>query len=158
MKLFYIYTMKFIKEFAAHKKEVIPIETLFTDDEFSEIEDLYRDLVEDLNLTSVDRESDMTTSLTSKLSTWWKNFTQLNLNGISKIDISIRTAKLEFSASCLLVSGKEDMKKYDSITKDIQPFIDTLKSMGYEVNKSDIDIKLDSWKYITGGIKISITK
>jgi len=143
--------MKFIKEFAAHKKEVIPIETLFTDDEFEGIKDLYRDLVEDLNLTSVDRESDMTTSLTSKLSTWW------NTRGISKIDISIRTAKLEFSAS-FLVSGKEDMKKYDSITKDIQPFIDTLKSMGYKVYKSEIDLKIDSWKYITGGIKISITK
>ena len=37
--------MKFIKEFAAHKKEVIPIETLFTDDEFSEIEDLYLSLI-----------------------------------------------------------------------------------------------------------------
>ena len=152
--------MKFIKKFESHKatsKEVIPIETLFTDDEFEGIKDLYRDLVEDLNLTSVDRESDMTTSLTSKLSTWWKHFTQLDLNGISKIDISIRTAKLEFSAS-FLVSRKEDMKKYDSITKDIQPFIDTLKSMGYEVNKSDIDYKLDSWEYVTAGIKISITK
>ena len=157
--------MKFIKKFESHKaisKEVIPIETLFTDDEFSDIKDLYRDLVEDLNLTSVDRESDMTTSLTSKLSTWWKNFTQLDLNGISNIDISIRTAKLEYtysvSGASFLVSRKEDMKKYDSITKDIQPFIDTLKSMGYEVNKSDIDYKLDSWEYVTAGIKISITK
>ena len=97
--------MKFIKKFESHKetsKEVIPIETIFTDDEFESIKDLYRDLVEDLDLTSVDRESDMTTSLTSKLSIWWKHFTQLNLNGISKIDISIRTAKLEFSASFLL--------------------------------------------------------
>ena len=150
--------MKFIKEFAAHKKEVIPIETLFTDDEFESIKDLYRDLVEDLNLTSVDRESDMTTSLTSKLSTWWNPTSTFNpTRGISKIDINIRTAKLEYSAS-FLISRKEDMEKYNSITKDIQPFIDTLKSMGYEVNKSDIDYKLDSWEYVTAGIKISITK
>ena len=40
--------MKFIKKFESHKKEVIPIETLFTDDEFSDIKDLYRDLVENL--------------------------------------------------------------------------------------------------------------
>ena len=163
MKLFYIYTMKFIKKFESHKatsKEVIPIETLFTDDEFSDIKDLYRDLVEDLNLTSVDRESDMTTSLTSKLSTWWKNFTQLDLNGISNIDISIRTADLidYTDYNSYVVPSKEDRERYNLIMKELQPFIDTLKSMGYEVNKGDIDYKLDSWKYVTAGIKISITK
>ena len=155
--------MKFIKKFESHKatsKEVIPIETLFTDDEFSDIKDLYRDLVEDLNLTSVDRESDMTTSLTSKLSTWWKNFTQLDLNGISNIDISIRTADLidYTDYNSYVVPSKEDRERYNLIMKELQPFIDTLKSMGYEVNKSNIDIKLDSWKYVTAGIKISITK
>ena len=155
--------MKFIKKFESHKatsKEVIPIETLFTDDEFSDIKDLYRDLVEDLNLTSVDRESDMTTSLTSKLSTWWKNFTQLDLNGISNIDISIRTADLidYTDYNSYVVPSKEDRERYNLVMKELQPFIDTLKSMGYEVNKSNIDIKLDSWKYVTAGIKISITK
>ena len=143
--------MKFIKEFAAHKKEVIPIETLFTDDEFSDIKDLYRDLVEDLDLTDVS-DSGIPLPMDSNLSYFSK------ISGEKfKIDIRIRTAKLEFSAS-FLVSGKEDMEKYNSITKDIQPFIDTLKSMGYEVNKSDIDYKLDSWEYVTAGIKLSITK
>ena len=136
--------MKFIKKFESHKatsKEVIPIETLFTDDEFSDIKDLYRDLVEDLNLTSVDRESDMTTSLTSKLSTWWKNFTQLDLNGISNIDISIRTADLidYTDYNSYVVPSKEDRERYNLIMKELQPFIDTLKSMVYEVNKGDID-------------------
>ena len=144
--------MKFIKEFAAHKKEVIPIETLFTDDEFFEIKDIYTDLVDDVNLTDVSREGQMTIPMTSNLSYFSK------MSGEKfKIDINIRTAKLEYSAS-FLVSRKEDMEKYNSITKDIQPFIDTLKSMGYEVNKSDIDYKLDSWEYVTAGIKISITK
>ena len=151
--------MKFIKKFESHKatsKEVIPIETLFTDDEFEGIKDLYRDLVEDLDLISVDREPDMTTPLTSKISTWWKDFTQLNLNGISKIDISIRTADLiNYTYS---VPNQEDRERYKLVMNELQPFIDTLKSMGYEVNKSDIDIKLDSWRYITSGIKISITK
>ena len=155
--------MKFIKKFESHKatsKEVIPIETLFTDDEFEGIKDLYRDLVEDLDLTSVDREPDMTTSLTSKLSTWWKNFTQLDLNGISNIDISIRTADLidYTDYNSYVVPSKEDRERYNLVMKELQPFIDTLKSMGYEVNKSNIDIKLDSWKYVTAGIKISITK
>jgi hypothetical protein len=40
----------------------------------------------------------------------------------------------------------------------LQPFIKRMESMGYKVYKSDIDLKIDSWKYITGGIKISITK
>ena len=155
--------MKFIKKFESHKatsKEVIPIETLFTDDEFSDIKDLYRDLVEDLNLTSVDRESDMTTSLTSKLSTWWKNFTQLDLNGISNIDISIRTADLidYTDYNSYAVSSQEDRERYNLVMNELQPFIDTLKSRGYQINKGDIDIKLDSWKYVTAGIKISITK
>jgi hypothetical protein len=143
--------MKFIKEFADHKKEVIPKETLFTDDEFEDIKDLYRDLVEDLNLTDVS-DSGIPLPMTCNLSYFSK------ISGEKfKIDIRIRTAKLEYSAS-FLVSRKEDMEKYNSITKDIQPFIDTLKSMGYEVNKSDIDYKLDSWEYVTAGIKISITK
>jgi hypothetical protein len=51
--------MKFIKKFESHK----PIDwsnasqikdTLFTDDEFSDIKYLYIDLIEDLNLTSVE--------------------------------------------------------------------------------------------------------
>ena len=130
--------MKFIKKFESHKatsKEVIPIETLFTDDEFEGIKDLYRDLVEDLNLTSVDRESDMTTSLTSKLSTWWKNFTQLDLNGISNIDISIRTADLidYTDYNSYAVSSQEDRERYNLVMNELQPFIDTLKSMGYEI-------------------------
>ena len=146
--------MKFIKKFESHKatsKEVIPIETLFTDDEFSDIKDLYRDLVEDLNLTSVDRESDMTTSLTSKLSTWWKNFTQLDLNGISNIDISIRTADLidYTDYNSYVVPSKEDRERYNLIMKELQPFIDTLKSMGYLVHKRDLD---------RSRMKISITK
>jgi putative intracellular protease/amidase len=144
--------MKFIKKFESHKKEVIPKETLFTDDEFFEIKDIYTDLADDVNLTDVNREGQMTIPMTSNLSYFSK------MSGEKfKIDIRIRTAKLEFSAS-FLVSRKEDMEKYNSITKDIQPFIDTLKSMGYEVNKSDIDYKLDSWEYVTAGIKISITK
>ena len=152
--------MKFIKKFESHKKEVIPKETLFTDDEFEDIKDLYRDLVEDLNLTSVDRESDMTTSLTSKLSTWWKNFTQLDLNGISNIDISIRTADLidYTDYNSYAVPSTEDSERYNLVVKELQSFIERMKSMDYQIHKRDIDIKLDSWKYITGGIKISITK
>jgi hypothetical protein len=143
--------MKFIKKFESHKKEVIPIETLFTDDEFEGIKDLYRDLVEDLDLTDVSREGQMTIPMTSNLSYFSK------MSGEKfKIDVRIRTADLiNYTYS---VPNQEDRERYNLVMNELQPFIATLKSMGYEVNKSDIDIKLDPWRYITLGIKISITK
>jgi hypothetical protein len=73
-----------------------------------------------------------------------------------KIDVRIRTADLiNYTYS---VPNQEDRERYNLVMNELQPFIATLKSMGYEVNKSDIDIKLDPWRYITLGIKISITK
>jgi hypothetical protein len=146
--------MKFIKEFAAHKKEVISIETLFTDDEFEDIKDLYRDLVEDLNLSDVSDPS-IPLPMTCNLSYFSK------MSGEKfKIDIRIRTASLDSYGdyNSYAVPNQEDRERYNLVMNELQPFIDTLKSRGYQVNKSDIDIKLDSWKYITAGIKISITK
>jgi putative intracellular protease/amidase len=147
--------MKFIKEFAAHKKEVIPIETLFTDDEFFEIKDIYTDLVDDVNLTDVSREGQMTIPMTSNLSYFSK------MSGEKfKIDISIRTASLDSydDYNSYAVPSQEDRERYNLVMKELQPFIERMKSMNYQIHKRDIDIKLDSWKYITAGIKISITK
>lgn len=146
--------MKFIKEFAAHKKEVIPIETLFTDDEFEGIKDLYRDLVEDLDLTDVsDSGVDQRLAMTSNLSYFSKIHsgfgTKPGTDGSDpdkfRIDISIRTANLDTYPS----NTKEDIEKYNFISRDVQPFIDTLKSMGYLVHKRDLD---------RSRMKISITK
>ena len=150
--------MKFIKEFAAHKttsKEVIPIETLFTEEEFHEIKDIYIDLADDLNLTDVDREGQMTKPMTSNLSYFSK------MSGEKfKIDISIRTADLidYTDYNSYAVPSTEDSERYNLVVKELQSFIERMKSMDYQIHKRDIDIKLDSWKYITGGIKISITK
>jgi hypothetical protein len=49
-------------------------------------------------------------------------------------------------------------QRYDLVSNELNEFLKTLKSYGYDCEKSDIDIKLDSWKYITAGIKISIMK
>jgi hypothetical protein len=54
--------------------------------------------------------------------------------------------------------SQEDRETYKKVMNDVTPFIERIKSMGYQIHKRDIDIKLDSWKYITAGIKISITK
>jgi len=142
--------MKFIKKFESHKatsKEVIQIETLFTDDEFEGIKDLYRDLVEDIDLTDVsDSGVDQRLAMTSNLSYFSKiNWTDGSDSDKFRIDISIRTANLDTYPS----NTKEDIEKYNFISRDVQPFIDTLKSMGYLVHKRDLD---------RSRMKISITK
>lgn len=136
--------MIFIKEFAEHKNEG------FTDDEFLEIKDLYTDLVDELNLTDVESEGEMTTPMTSHLV--WKLF--------AKIDISIRTATLigYQDYNVYAVGSQEDRDRYNLVMNHLRTFIERMKSIGYDVYKRDIDIKIDSWKYITAGIKISITK
>jgi len=135
--------MKFIKEFAAHKKEVIPIETLFTDDEFEDIKDLYRDLVEDLNLSDVS-DPGIPLPMTCNLSYFSKINWEDGSSDKFRIDISIRTANLD-----TYPNEKEDIEKYNFISREVQPFIDTLKSMGYLVHKRDLD---------RSRMKISITK
>jgi len=143
--------MKFIKEFSKHK-EVIPTETLFTNDEFSEIKDLYVDLVDELNLTDVESEGKMTSPMNSTISYFSK------ISGEKfKVDISIRTATL-IGYQDYGVGSQEDKERYNLVMKGLNSFIERMKSIGYSVYKRDIDIKLDSWKYITAGIKISITK
>ena len=79
---------------------------------------------------------------------------------VFSIHIVIRTLdsndfENHFSHATLNKQGKQ---KYDLVSNELNEFLKTLKSYGYDCEKSDIDIKLDSWKYITAGIKISITK
>jgi len=146
--------MKFIKEFSKHK-EVIPTETLFTNDEFSEIKDLYVDLVDELNLTDVESEGKMTSPMNSTISYFSK------ISGEKfKVDISIRTATLigYQDYEVYAIGSQEDRERYNLVMKELNSFIERMKSIGYSVYKRDIDIKIDSWKYITAGIKISIEK
>jgi hypothetical protein len=56
--------MKFIKAFENFE---ISLEETFSEEEFHEIKDIYIDLVDDLNLTNVDREGQMTKPMTSFL-------------------------------------------------------------------------------------------
>jgi hypothetical protein len=144
--------MKFLKAFENFE---ISLEETFSEEEFYEIKDIYIDLVDDLNLTDVDREGQMTKPMKSNLSYFSK------MSGEKfKIDISIRTADLidYTDYDSYAVPNQEDRERYNLVMKELEPFIDTLKSRGYQIYKRDINIKLDSWKYITAGIKISITK
>lgn len=144
--------MKFIKAFENFE---ISLEETFSEEEFLEIKDIYIELVDDLNLTDVDREGQMTKPMTSHLGCFSK------ISGEKfKIDINIRTAALvgyqDYNTYAVL--SQEDRETYNKVMNDVTPFIERIKSMGYQIHKRDIDIKLDSWKYITAGIKISITK
>jgi hypothetical protein len=144
--------MKFIKEFEGFE---ISLEETFSEEEFYEIKDIYIDLVDDLNLTDVDREGQMTSAMTSTLG-WFSKISGERF----KIDISIKTADLNdyTDYDSYAVPNQEDRERYNLVMMELKPFIDTLKSRGYQIYKRDLNIKIDSWKYITAGIKISITK
>jgi hypothetical protein len=142
--------MKFIKEFAKFENSS---ETFFSEDEVLEIKDLYNDLVDDLDLTSVEHERELNKSMCSLFQVNQQFSLGNKLNSkVFSIHIVIRT-----------LDGLQDQfshakQRYDLVSNELNEFLKTLKSYGYDCEKSDIDIKLDSWNYITAGIKISITK
>jgi len=146
--------MKFIKVFENY------FNNTFSESEFYEIKDIYIDLVDDLNLTDVNSEREMTRSMTSNIDYSYKDQSDKMLDKKSRIDINIRTASLDSydDYGPYTISSTKDKDSYQKVMNVLQPFIKRMESMGYKVYKRDIDIKLDSWKYITGGIKIIITK
>jgi hypothetical protein len=139
--------MKFLKKFEAILNDY------FSEDEVLEIKDLYNDLVDDLDLTSVEHERELNKSMCSLFQVNQQFSLGNKLNSkVFSIHIVIRT-----------LDGWEDQfsyakQRYDLVSNELNEFLKTLKSYGYDCEKSDIDIKLDSWKYITAGIKISIMK
>lgn len=150
--------MKIIKEFSKFENSS---ENLFTEEEVLEIKDLYTDLVDDLNLISVESENQMTKPMCS----FFKINSQFSLGNkfnskVFSINISIRTADLEDYQDhvSFATPSKSDSERYKMVSEQLVPFIQTVKSFGYSIEKNDIDIKLDSWKYITGGIKLIIMK
>jgi hypothetical protein len=78
----------------------------------------------------------------------------------TRIDINIRTASLDSydDYRSFAIPSPKDKDTYYKVMNELRPFIGRIESIGYKVYKRDIDLKIDSWKYITGGIKISITK
>jgi hypothetical protein len=139
--------MKFLKKFEAILNDY------FSEDEVLEIKDLYNDLVDDLDLHSVEHERELNKSMCSLFQVNQQFSLGNKLNSkVFSIHIVIRT-----------LDGWEDQfsdakQRYDLVSNELNEFLKTLKSYGYDCEKSDIDIKLDSWKYITAGIKISIMK
>ena len=150
--------MKIIKEFAKFESME---ENYFRDEEVLDIKDMYIDLVDDLNLITVDDESELTKSMRSllKINKQFSIGNKLN-SKVFSINLIIRTADLnDYSDyTTYAISGSEDRDKYNFVGKNIQSFINRLKSIGYDISKNDLDLKIDSWKYITAGIKIIITK
>lgn len=150
--------MKIIKEFSKFENSS---ENFFTQEEVLEIKDLYTDLVDDLNLISVESENQLTKPMCSffKINSQFSLGNKFNSKVIS-INISIRTADLEDYQDhvSFATPSKSDSERYKMVSEQLVPFIQTVKSYGYSIEKNDIDIKLDSWKYITGGIKIIIMK
>ena len=150
--------MKFIKEFAKFENSS---ETFFSEDEVLELKDLYNDLADDLDLTSVEHERELNKSMCSLFQVNQQFSIGSKLNSkVFSIHIVIRTLDSNdwedhFSYATLNKQGKQ---RYDLVSNELNEFIKTLKSYGYTCEKSDIDMKLDSWKYITAGIKISIMK
>ncbi len=145
--------MKIIKEFAKFENSS---ENFFTEKEVLEIKDLYTDLADDLNLITVDSEN----QLTKPMCSFFKINSQFSLGNkfnskVFSININIRTANLDVSFA---IPSKSDSERYKMVSEQLVPFIQTVKSFGYSIAKNDIDIKLDSWKYITGGIKLIIMK
>ena len=142
--------MKFIKEFAKFENSS---ETFFSEDEVLEIKDLYNDLVDDLDLTSVEHERELNKSMCSLFQVNQQFSIGSKLNSkVFSIHIVIRT-----------LDGWEDIfsdakQRYDLVSNELNEFLKTLKSYGYDCEKSDIDIKLDSWNHITAGIKLIIMK
>ena len=139
--------MKFLKKFEAILNEY------FSEDEVLEIKDLYNDLVDDLDLTSVEHERELNKSMCSLFQVNQQFSLGNKLNSkVFSIHIVIRT-----------LDGWEDQfsyakQRYDLVSNELNEFLKTLKSYGYDCEKSDIDIKLDSWTYITAGIKLIIMK
>jgi hypothetical protein len=131
---------------------------IFTDEEYLDIKDMYIDLVDDLGLIDIDIHpcfNSNTTPLMSTL-TWFSKAS----GGKFMINVIIKTASLDDydDYDSYAISSSKDRYMYNKVLYDIRPFVQRLKSIGYVVYIKDIDVKIDSWKYITSGIKIIITK
>ena len=148
--------MKIIKKFAKFENSS---ENFFTEDEVLELKDLYNDLVDDLNLNPVEHERELDHSMCSlfKVNQQFSIGSKLN-SKVFSIHIIIRTTDGsdfdDFNSYATL--NKQGKQRYDLVSNEL--LLNSLKSYGYDCEKSDIDLKVDSWKYITGGIKIIIMK
>jgi hypothetical protein len=148
--------MKYLKEYSNF--EIFTDGELFTDEEYLDIKDMYIDLVDDLGLIDIDMHpcfNSNTTPLMSTL-TWFSKAS----GGKFMINVIIRTASLDDydDYDSYAIPSSKDRNMYNKVLYDIRPFVERLKSIGYVVYIKDVDVKIDSWKYITAGIKISITK
>lgn len=149
--------MKIIKEFAKFENS----SEFFTEEEILEIKDFYNDLVDDLNLNPVEHESELDRSMCSLFKV--NRILRIGSTSTSKvfsIQISIRTTDGsdfdDFNSYATL--NKQGKQRYDLVSNELNGLINSLKSYGYDCEKSDIDLKVDPWKYVTGGIKIIIMK
>jgi hypothetical protein len=140
--------MKIIKEFTKFENSS---EELLTDEEVLDIKDIYVDLVDDLNLTVVDFEHELTKSMSSlfKVNKQISIGSKLN-SRVFSINIIVRTIDDRI--------GKDDKVIFNKIKNGLIPYIKRLRTIGYGVEIEHLHMKMDAWNYITSGLKIIITK
>lgn len=143
--------MKFIKKYKSFESLIYsPLESsAFTEDELNDIKDLYNDIVDDLNLEDVKFPSEMTSPLTSRLNTLHPY-----RGNIFEANIDIRTIGQTDS----LVDRDAANFLTNKIKDKLIPYMVRFRKLGFSASMEDIHIKLDSWNFITAGIKIKITK
>lgn len=140
--------MKFIKKYESFESQK-KIDLAFAEDELNDIKDLYRDIVDDLNLEDVKFPSEMTSPLTSRLNTLHPY-----RGNIFEAHIDIRTIGQTDS----LVDRETAHFLTNKIKNKLIPYMVRFRKLGFSASMEDIQMKLDSWNFITSGIKIKITK
>ncbi len=141
--------MKFIKRYKSFESLIYsPLESsAFGEDELNDIKDLYIDIVDDLNLQDVKSPSEMTSPLTSRLNTLHPY-----RDKVFEVHIDIRTIGQS------LVDRDAAHFLTEKIKDKLIPYVVRFRKIGFSVSIGDIQMKLDSWNFITSGIKIKITK
>ena len=113
-----------------------------SNDDVDEIKDIYLDIIDDIGLNDVNHAREMTNKLDSIF----------EKNPID-ISISIRTIGDRF-----IGFDESDKIFFNKIKDSLIPSIKRLRTIGYNVRSEELHMKIDSWNYITAGIKIIITK
>ena len=151
--------MKFIKKYESFESQE-KNDLAFAEDELNDIKDLYRDIVDDLNLDDVKSTSEMTGPLTSRLNTLHPY-----RGKIFEAHIEIRTVQWLSYLSLPLIGQTDSLVNRDAahfLTNKIKdkliPYMVRFRKLGFSASMEDIQMKLDSWNFITSGIKIKITK
>lgn len=142
--------MKYLSEFSQYQ------DGGFTKEEFQDVKSLYIDMTDDLDLFDVKTKAELDSAMTSTLS--WIG--KVGSDSPFRIEFAIRTATLKGyqDYNVYAVASKQDQDNYKKVKDYLLSLKVRLEDMGFKVILSDIDVKLNSWNYLTSGIKMWIEK